>query len=126
CVGADVGGTWIRIAVWTGADRVPTVVIPANRDLREFASVLRDVWRRRRWTRRRVAALVVASRGLWTPARRPGRAPARARPHAPPGLPRRVHVVSDAQAALLGALGRQPGMLILSGTGSIVVGWDAR
>jgi N-acetylglucosamine kinase-like BadF-type ATPase len=120
CVGADVGGTWIRIAVWTGADRVPTVAIPANRDLRELVSVLRDVWRRRRWTRRRVAALVVASRGLWTPAERQALA------HRLRGLARRVHVVSDAQAALLGALGRQPGMLILSGTGSIVVGWNAR
>jgi N-acetylglucosamine kinase-like BadF-type ATPase len=120
CVGADVGGTWIRIAVWTGANRVPTVVVPASRDLRELASVLRDVWRRRRWTRRHVAALVVASRGLWTPVERQALA------HRLRGLARRVHVVSDAQAALLGALGRQPGMLILSGTGSIVVGWDAR
>src|SRR3989454_9626401 len=120
CVGADVGGTWIRIAVWTGADRVPTVVVPANRDLRELVSVLRDVWRRRRWTRRRVAALVVASRGLWTPGERQALA------HRLRGLARRVHVVSDAQAALLGALGRQPGMLILSGTRSIVVGWDRR
>ena len=120
CVGADVGGTWIRIAVWTGAARVPTVVVPTNRDLRELVTVLRDVWRRRRWTRRRVAALVVASRGLWTPVERQALA------HRLRGLARRVHVVSDAQAALLGALGRQPGMLILSGTGSIVVGWDAR
>src|SRR5262249_60427137 len=92
CVGADVGGTWIRIAVWTGADHVPTVVIPANRDLRELVSVLRDVWRRRRWTRRRVAALVVASRGLWTPVERQALA------HRLRGLARRVHVVSDAQA----------------------------
>src|SRR5262249_14186389 len=70
--------------------------------------------------RRRVPALVVASRGLWTPAGRQALA------HRLRGLARRVHVVSDAQAALLGALGRQPGMLILSGTGSIVVGWNAR
>src|SRR5262245_40240622 len=110
CVGADVGGTWIRIAVWTGTARVPTVVVPTNRDLRELVTVLRDVWRRRRWTRRRVAALVVASRGLWPPGER--QAPA----HRLRGLARRVHVVPDAQAALLGALGRQPGMLILSGT----------
>jgi N-acetylglucosamine kinase-like BadF-type ATPase len=37
-----------------------------------------------------------------------------------------VHVISDAQAALLGALGKRPGVLMLSGTGSIVVGRDAR
>src|SRR4029453_113621 len=119
CVGADVGGTWIRIAVWTGAARVPTVVVPTNRDLRELVTILRGVWRRRRWTRRRVAALVVASRGVWTPVERQALA------HRLRGLARRVHVVSDAQAALLGALGRQPGMLILSGTGSVGVGWGA-
>src|SRR5499426_707233 len=118
-VGADGGGTWIRIAVWA-EHRVKTTIVPADRDLQRLASVLRAVWRRRRWTRRRVAALVVASRGLWTPAERQALA------HRLRGLARRVHVVSDAQAALLGALGRQPGMLILSGTGSIVVGWDAR
>src|SRR5438128_12193734 len=85
CVGADVGGTWVRIAVWTGTRRVPTVVVPADRDLQKLASVLHVVWRRLRWSRRRVASLVVASRGLgagrWRPAlaRQPpgtaGRAP---------------------------------------------------
>src|SRR4030095_10281714 len=100
CVGADVGGTWIRIAIWTGADRVPTVVVPANRDLRKLVSVLREVWRRRRWTRRRVAALVVASRGLWTPGERQALAH-RLRGVAPRGPP-----VSHAQAALLGGVGR--------------------
>src|SRR5437899_8074626 len=65
CVGADVGGTWVRIAVWTGTRRVPTVVIPADRNLQKLPSVLHVLWRRRRWSRRRVASLVVASRGLW-------------------------------------------------------------
>jgi N-acetylglucosamine kinase-like BadF-type ATPase len=78
------------------------------------------VWRRRRWNRRRVAALVVASRGLWTPAER------RILARALRGLAARVHVISDAQAALLGALGKRPGVLMLSGTGSIVVGRNAR
>src|SRR5258705_11797439 len=105
CVGADVGGTWIRIAVWTGADRVPTVVVPANRDLQELVSVLRDVWRRRRWTRRRVAALVVASRGLWTPAERQALA------HRLRGLARPVPAGSDAQPPLAGPPGPPPGML---------------
>src|SRR5947209_13987333 len=53
CVGADVGGTWIRIAVWA-EHRVATTVVPADRDLQQLASVLRAVWRRRRWSRRRV------------------------------------------------------------------------
>jgi N-acetylglucosamine kinase-like BadF-type ATPase len=38
----------------------------------------------------------------------------------------RVVVLSDAQAALLGALGDQPGVLVLSGTGAIAVGRDRR
>jgi N-acetylglucosamine kinase-like BadF-type ATPase len=38
-----------------------------------------------------------------------------------------VEVLSDAQAALLGALGAdRPGLLVLAGTGSIVIGRDAR
>lgn len=119
CVGADVGGTWIRVAVWN-AHRVTTSVVPTDRDLQQLASVLRAVWRRRRWSRRRVAALVVASRGLWTPAER------RTLARALRGLAARVLVISDAQAALLGALGRKPGVLLLSGTGSIVVGRNAR
>jgi N-acetylglucosamine kinase-like BadF-type ATPase len=113
-VGADVGGTWIRIAVWSER-RVATTIVPADRDLRELASVLRAVWRRRRWNRRRVATLVVASRGLWTPAER------RTLARHLRGFASRVHVISDAQAALLGALGERPGVLLLSGTGSIVV-----
>src|SRR5207249_3821082 len=119
CVGADVGGTWIRIAVWA-EHRVATTVVPADRDLQQLASVLRTVWRRRRWSRRRVAALVVASRGLWTPAER------RTLARELRGLAARVHVISDAQAALLGALGKRPGVLLLSGTGSIVVGRNSR
>ena len=119
CVGADVGGTWIRVAVWN-AHRVTISVVPTDRDLQQLASVLRAVWRRRRWSRRRVAALVVASRGLWTPAER------RTLARALHGLAARVLVISDAQAALLGALGRKPGVLLLSGTGSIVVGRNAR
>src|SRR5262249_50021410 len=119
CVGADVGGTWIRIAVWSTRRVAPTIV-PAHRDLQQLASMLRAVWRRRRWSRRSVSALVVASRGLWTPAER------RILARALSGLAARVHVISDAQAALLGALGRKPGVLLLSGTGSIVVGRTAR
>jgi len=119
-VGVDVGGTWVRIAAWEGGRRVPTVVVPADRDLRRLAAVLGPVWRRRQWTRRRVVALVVASRGLWTEGER------RALGRRLGKLAGRVLVISDAQAALLGAFGQRPGLLVLSGTGSIVVGWDAR
>jgi N-acetylglucosamine kinase-like BadF-type ATPase len=120
CVGADVGGTWIRIAVWVNGRRGPTTAVPADRNLKELASALRAVWRRRRWDRQRVASLVVASRGLWTVDERHALA------RSLRGYARRVQVISDAQAALLGALGERPGVLLLSGTGSIVVGRDAQ
>jgi N-acetylglucosamine kinase-like BadF-type ATPase len=67
-----------------------------------------------------VAALVLAARGVWTPGEQRTLA-RRLRP-----LARRVRVLSDAQAAFLGALGRGPGVLVLAGTGSIVIGRDAR
>jgi N-acetylglucosamine kinase-like BadF-type ATPase len=75
-----------------------------------FPSALRA----RGW--RNVAALVVGSRGIWTAAERRAVARRLAR------VARRVEVLSDAQIAHLGALGGGPGVLILAGTGSIVIG----
>ena len=118
-VGADVGGTRLRVSATLDGRAVArlTTRTPRGPDLAKF---LHTVWKRRGWTRRDVGALVVASRGIWTLrerralARRLGR------------LARRVHVLSDAQAALLGALHDGPGLLVLAGTGSIVVGRDGR
>jgi N-acetylglucosamine kinase-like BadF-type ATPase len=118
-VGADVGGTWIRVATARGG-RFTTETIRTDRDLRRLASRLEPVWRRHGWSRRRVQVMVVASRGLWTARER------RALAKSLRGLARRVAVISDAQAALLGALGNRPGVLVLSGTGSILVGYDGR
>jgi N-acetylglucosamine kinase-like BadF-type ATPase len=86
-------------------------------DLRSF---LRSEWRRRGWTGGGVAALVVAARGAWTAAERR----TLARRLAP--LARRVAVMSDVEGAWQGALGGEPGVLVLAGTGSIVLGRDAR
>jgi N-acetylglucosamine kinase-like BadF-type ATPase len=78
------------------------------------------VWRRRGWRADAIGALVVAARGVWTPAeRRAARGTLR-------GLARRVEVISDAEAAWLGALDGRAGVLVLAGTGSIVLGCDAR
>lgn len=119
-VGVDVGGTWIRLAPSRGGRRIATLVARADRDLGTLPRALGAIWRRYRWRRRDVAALVVASRAIWTARER------RALARSLSGLARRVHVLSDAQAALLGALGNGPGVLVLSGTGSIVVGHDGR
>ena len=62
----------------------------------------------------------MASKGIWTRAECQ-RVARRLRRFA-----RAVRVMPDAQAAALGALDGQPGVLVLSGTGSIVVGHDGR
>jgi len=118
CVGVDVGGTWIRVSASGGRRPATTTVTRADRDLRRLEPLLRAIWRRRGWRPDRVAALVVASRAIWT-------APeCRALARRLTGLAQRVRVVADAQAALLGALGDRPGLLVLAGTGSIVIGYD--
>ena len=66
-----------------------------------------------------MAALVVASRNL---TRAEGQRVARSLHR----FARAVRVMPDAQAAALGALDGEPGVLVLSGTGSIVVGHDGR
>src|SRR5256885_13682201 len=119
CVGVDVGGTWIRVSASGGRRPATTTVTRADRDLRRLAPLLRAIWRRRGWRPDRVAALVVASRAIWT-------APeCRALARRLTGLAQRRRVVADAQAALLGALGDRPGLLVLAGTGSVVIGHHA-
>jgi len=116
-IGVDAGGTWLRLVALSSGRRIMQMTTLRNRapDLGKF---LQKVWRRHRW-QGRVRGLVVASRGVWTASERRVVA-RRLRP-----LAERVQVLSDAQVALLGALGERPGVLLLSGTGSIVIGRDA-
>src|SRR4029077_397910 len=65
-----------------------------------------------------IDSLVVAARGVWTPRER---SVVRRRLRR---LARRVEVISDVEAALLGALDGRPGLLVLAGTGSLVLGRD--
>ena len=67
-----------------------------------------------------ITSLVVAARGVWT-ARERSVVRRMLR-----GLAQRVEVISDVEAALLGALDGRPGILVLAGTGSIVLGRDDR
>lgn len=118
-VGADVGATWLRVVALRG-DRPVLRLAASVSSVEELGKFLPTLWKRRGWTRSGVAALVVATRGIWT------RRECRTRERALTGLARRVAVLSDAQAALLGALGSRPGVLILAGTGSIVLGRSRR
>jgi N-acetylglucosamine kinase-like BadF-type ATPase len=118
-VGVDVGGTWVRVEARAAGRRAARTATRAAATA-ALETHLAAVWREHGWSRRDVAALVVASKGVWTPAecRRVGRRLA--------ALAARVRVVPDAQAAALGALDGRPGVLVLSGTGSIAVGHDGR
>ena len=111
-VAVDAGGTWLRVRACGQGGRRWTMRMRAESDL---AASLRGLWRRRRLTRARVEHVVVAARGVWTSSER------RATSKRLHGLGRRVTVLSDVEAAYRGAIGSGPGLLVLAGTGSIVL-----
>ena len=113
-VGVDLGGTWIRAATLRDGRltrrRRRVTGLPG---LTTFLLTLCGAGRP-------VGSLVVAARGVWTQAER------RALRHRLRRAATHVEVISDVEAALLGALGDRPGLLVLAGTGSIVLGRDGR
>jgi N-acetylglucosamine kinase-like BadF-type ATPase len=119
-VGVDVGGTWARVVARAPRDKTPRSVKAPAPSLHELPSFLVTLWRRWGLARRDVAALVVASRGVWTRAER-AREERRLK-----RLALRVKVISDVEAAYLGALGERPGIVVIAGTGSIVLGRNSR
>lgn len=124
-VGVDLGGTRIRLVAGRTAARSGRgdrgyrleARAPSLADLPRF---LQRLWGRWGLTKRAVAALAVAARGVWTVAER------QAQEQRLRGLAERVRVISDAEAAFLGAVGECPGILMLAGTGAIVLGRDRR
>ena len=113
----DLGGTWVRVSVSGGTPRAYRGPTPGVAGL---PALLARLWRRWRLARGDLAALGVASRGIWTRGER--RALARRLQRFAP----RVIVISDVEAAYLAALGAVPGVLLLAGTGSIALGRDVR
>ena len=124
-VGVDLGGTRIR-AVASGRHTKTGRTNWSRRwqgrapGLGHLPRFLWGLWRRWGLSRREVEALVVAARGVWTTRERRHEA-GRLR-----GLAQHVRVISDAEAAFTGALGDGAGLLVLAGTGSIVLGRNRR
>lgn len=117
---ADLGGTRIRLVTLSldGSERRRlTARAPDLANLPGFLQRLWGQWRIKPGT---VEVLVVASRGVWTRGERQQQERRLRR------LARSVKVLSDAEAAYLGALGSAPGLLVLAGTGSIVLGRSSR
>ena len=117
-MGVDVGGTWLRVAALADGRRAGSVALRTP-PVPELATFLRKVWRRRRWIGR-VDTLVVAARGVWLPGER------RALARALRGLGRHVLVIADVEAAWHATHDGGVGVLVLAGTGSIVLGRNAR
>ena len=113
----DLGGTWVRVTASGAGRRAFRGRTPGPAGL---PALLDRLWRRWRLARRDVAALGVASRGVWTPGER--RALARRLRR----FASRVVVISDVEGAYLAALGADAGVLLLAGTGSIALGRDRR
>jgi N-acetylglucosamine kinase-like BadF-type ATPase len=113
----DLGGTWVRVSVSGPGPRAYRGPTPGAAGL---PTLLARLWRRWRLSPDGVAALGVASRGIWTSGERRLLARRLRR------LARRVVVISDVEAAYLAALGTAPGVLLLAGTGSIALGRDRR
>jgi len=117
--GVDLGGTWLRVlALQQNGRLVRSLKAPAL-PLSALPPTLRSLWRRWKVKPRDVAALVLASRGVWTRNERERQARRLA------GLARAIRIISDVEAAYRGALGNQPGILLLAGTGSIALGRTA-
>lgn len=117
-IGVDLGGTWVRVVALDGRARRREVTGPSP-GLARLPAFLRRLWRRWGLPRDGAQSLVVASRGVWTKAERRRQA-GRLR-----SLARRVWVIADVEAAYLGALGANAGILLLAGTGSMALGRDA-
>lgn len=118
-IGVDHGGTWVRVVAHDRGARRNAVKQPSP-GLAGLPAALTRLWQRWDLEWADVETLVVASRGVWTPAER-RRQQRRLR-----ALARHVTVIPDVEAAYLGALGGVAGILLLAGTGSMALGRDAR
>jgi predicted NBD/HSP70 family sugar kinase len=117
-LGAELGGTWLRLCLADGSGRVlrrgrfrggPWPGAP-----KMLASALRS------WGRPRLETLTLGGKGLWGAREQK----ALARSLAP--LARRVRVLSDLELTHRAAFSGGAGVLLIAGTGSAALGRDAR
>jgi glucosamine kinase len=116
-IGVDLGGTWVRVIAVDARGRRRQLRAPSP-GIGGLTAFLRRLWQRWAMEPADVHPLVVASKGIWTASER-RRQERRLR-----ALAHRVRVISDAEAAYLGALGDGAGVLLLAGTGSMALGRD--
>jgi hypothetical protein len=114
--GADLGGTWLRVALAVGTARLRRT----RRMLRPGESPEAALRRMlSAWGLRKVDSLVLGARGAWHICERRRLAKA-LRP-----IAGKIRVFSDLRIAWLAAFQNRPGVLVLAGTGSAVYGRDA-
>ncbi len=116
CIGADLGGSWLRVAA-VHADRgqvrvIRRVRIPDSRSPLPLKSLLV------RW-RMKPDALVLASTGVWEPKART------AMVQTLKPMAQCVRALSDVELAWIAAFKqRKEGILVIAGTGSVIYGRD--
>lgn len=112
-IGVDRGGTWLRVVAIDQRGRVVDSQKLPSPSLDRLRMALTRIWRRLAIDK--TVALGVASAGVW---RLRDRAQLERRLDV---ISDRVVVLSDAEAAYLGAFGNQRGVLVIAGTGSIAI-----
>ncbi|MBI5623261.1 MAG: hypothetical protein HY924_05740 [Elusimicrobia bacterium] len=117
-IGADLGGTWLRLCLTDPLRgvllRLRVPALPLDR----LAPAFREALAKERFPRPDL--LVLGSTGIWSASRRA------AAQRSLKGLARRVLVVSDIELAQAAAFAGGPGILVVGGTGSVAFGRDGR
>ena len=114
-IGVDRGGTWTRVAAFDSRFKPVVDARFKSADLRALPKILLNVLSR--WPGAAHAPLVIATRGAMS---RRWKKPFLI--DALQGKLNLVDVISDAEAAHRAAFGGGPGLLLLAGTGAVVLG----
>jgi len=116
-IGADVGGTWIRAALYRTKSETVKRETAARTPGLSWIETLGFI--SRRWRIKRADSLVVGARGVWTKAERRDAAKKLK------DIARTVRVISDMELGHQSALGGLPGIVVIGGTGSAAFARDA-